>query len=135
MKADFNHMALNCKNPIAIEDFYAKYFGFKRARVYAPGPEQVVMMKSGNLYLELFKASGDLPLPLPERDGYEHPGWRHLCFFVENIDDKLKEMGKDAKIMLGPSDMGKFIPGMRAVWIGDPEGNILELNQGYMDEF
>jgi glyoxylase I family protein len=30
--------------------------------------------------------------------------------------------------------MGQFIPGMRVAWITDPEGNIVELNQGYVDE-
>ena len=43
-------------------------------------------------------------------------------------------MGDDAKITLGPLDMGDFIEGMRVAWISDPEGNIVELNQGYEDE-
>ena len=43
-------------------------------------------------------------------------------------------MGDDARITLGPLDMGQFIPGMRVAWIADPEGNIVELNQGYIDE-
>jgi glyoxylase I family protein len=30
--------------------------------------------------------------------------------------------------------MGEFIEGMRVAWISDPEGNIVELNQGYVDE-
>jgi glyoxylase I family protein len=30
--------------------------------------------------------------------------------------------------------MGQFIPGMRVAWIADPEDNIVELNQGYVDE-
>jgi len=43
-------------------------------------------------------------------------------------------MGSDAKITLGPLDMSQFIPGMRVCWLSDPEGNIVELNQGYVDE-
>ncbi len=43
-------------------------------------------------------------------------------------------MGDEATIKLGPLDRGQFIPGMRAAWIADPEGNIVELNQGYVDE-
>lgn len=135
IKADFFHMALNCKNPIEIENFYCKYFGFKRARVFSPGPDQVVMIKSGNVYLELFKASKDLPLPLPEGSGYEHPGWRHICFSVENVDEKLKELGNVVKVKLGPQDMSQYITGMKAVWVADLEGNIVELNQGYTDEY
>ena len=54
----FLHVALNCKDPIAIERFYTKYFGFKRARVYDPGPKQVVVIQAGSLALELFLAVG-----------------------------------------------------------------------------
>jgi glyoxylase I family protein len=135
IKAGFFHMALNCKDPINIENFYCKYLGFHRAKVFSSGPAQVVMIKSGNIYLELFKASQDLSLPLPEGSGYEHPGWRHICFSVENVDEKLKELGNDVKVMLGPEDMSQYIAGMKAVWVSDPEGNIVEFNQGYIDEY
>ena len=47
---------------------------------------------------------------------------------------KLEQMGDDAKLTLGPLDMSEFIEGMRVAWISDPEGNIVELNQGYVDE-
>ena len=46
-----------------IDNFYTRSFGFKRARVYAPGPGQVVMIKSGDVYLELFKAAEKSPVP------------------------------------------------------------------------
>ena len=59
---------------------------------------------------------------------------RHLAFLVDDLDAKLAEMGDDAKVTLGPLDMGGFIEGMRVAWITDPEGNIVELNQGYEDE-
>ena len=62
------------------------------------------------------------------------PGFRHLAFLVDDLDAKLAEMGDDAKITLGPIDFGDFIPGMQTAWVSDPEGNIVELNQGYVDE-
>jgi glyoxylase I family protein len=43
-------------------------------------------------------------------------------------------MGDEAPVTLGPLDMGQFIEGMRVAWISDPEGNIVELSQGYEDE-
>jgi glyoxylase I family protein len=130
----FNHIAINCKDPILIERFYTKHFGFRRARVYLPGPGQVVVIKSGPLSLELFPAKGDRPSPPVERDGPEYPGVRHVAFLVNDLDAKLADMGADAKLSLGPLDMSQFIPGMRVAWISDPEGNIVELNQGYVDE-
>ncbi len=130
----FSHIGITCKDPFAIEKFYTKHFGFKRARIYVPGPDQVVVIRSGNLELELFKATKDNPIGLPEKTGYEFPGLRHFCFLVDNLDAKLKEIGDDAKITEGPVDMSGFIKGMRVCWIADPEGNIVELNQGYKDE-
>lgn len=43
-------------------------------------------------------------------------------------------MGSDAKITLRPLDMSQFVPGLRVCWLSDPEGTIVELNQGYVDE-
>lgn len=130
----FSHIGVSCKDPIAIEKFYTKYFGFKRARVYAPGPEQVVMIKAGDVYLELFKATEESPIAAPAGAGPDYPCWKHICFSVDDLDKKLKELGDEARITQGPVDMSGFIAGMRVCWIADPEGNIVELNQGYVDE-
>lgn len=130
----FSHIALACQDPLAVERFYTKHFGFARARVYLPGPGQVVVIKSGAVALELFPAKEPRNGPAAGEDGPWTPGWRHIAFLVDDLDAKLVEMGDEAVITLGPLDMGGFIPGMRVVWIADPEGNIVELNQGYVDE-
>ena len=135
VKAAFSHVGLTCADPDRVEKFYTDFFGFKRARVYAPGPGQVVMIKAGNVYLELFKATEASPVPAARAAGPDYPGWKHICFLVDDLDAKLKELGGAVKITQGPVDMGAFIPGMKVCWVADPEGNILELNQGYVDEF
>jgi glyoxylase I family protein len=129
-----HHIGFNCEDPLAIERWYARHFGFERLRVYLPGPDQVVVIGNGGVALELFPATGEAPGPRGENDGPTHPGWRHIAFLVDDLDAKLAEMGEDAKPTLGPVDMSAFIEGMRVVWISDPEGNIVELNQGYTDE-
>jgi glyoxylase I family protein len=129
-----HHMGISCSDPIAMERWYTNHFGFTRKRVYAPGPDQVVVIGSGGACLELFPAKGEPPPPRGERDGPEYPGWRHVAFLVDDLDAALAEIGDDAKITLGPLDMGAFIEGMRVAWISDPEGNIVELNQGYVEE-
>lgn len=135
MALAFHHIALNCADPLATERWYTKHFGFTRKRVYLPGPGQVVVIGTDGLALELFPAEGDPPAGLPEKDGPAYRGAiRHFAFLVDDLDAKLQEMGEDAKLMLGPLDMGEFISGMRVAWIADPEGNIVELNQGYRDE-
>ena len=130
----FSHVTLNCKDMNKVERFYTKYFGFKRARVIPLGNTKIVFLKCGNVYLELFDAEGDRPAALPTADGYKFPGYRHLAFQVGNVDAKLAEIGKDAEVSLGPLDFGDFIPGWYSAWITDPEGNIVEISQGYKDQ-
>lgn len=130
----FSHIAVACKDPIILERFYTRYFGFKRARVLPVGDDQIVFIKSGNVYLEIFQSEEETPTLAPDKDGPQYPGWRHLAFKVDDIDAMLSEMSDDAKITLGPLDFDDFIPGWRTVWVADPEGNIVEISQGYVDQ-
>ena len=134
MATAFNHIALACDDPIAVERWYTKHFGFERKRVYLPGPGQVVVIGTDGLALELFPSKDELPAPRAGEDGPWYAGFRHVAFLVDDLDAKLAGMGDEAKLTLGPLDMGEFIPGMKVAWIADPEGNIVELNQGYRDE-
>jgi glyoxylase I family protein len=134
LKTEFSHIGLSCRDALATERFYTKHFGFRRARVYAPGPGQVVVIRSGALELELFPSTETLPVPRIMGAGPDYPSVRHIAFLVDDLDAKLAEMGGDARVTLGPLDMSQFIPGMRVAWIADPEDNIVELNQGYVDE-
>ncbi|HZR41115.1 MAG TPA: VOC family protein [Ktedonobacteraceae bacterium] len=134
VRTAFSHMAISCKNPLTVESFYVKHFGFKRARVVAPGPNQVVFLKREDIYLEIFQAKQDTPLPSAGGAGPEYPGWRHLAFTVDSVDAKLAEMGQEAHITLGPLNFDEVIKGWRTAWIADPEGNIVEITQGYTDQ-
>ena len=134
----FSHLALSCKDPIATERFYTQHFGFTRARVIPLGDDQIVFIKAnsvaGSVYLELFSAEGDSPVPTPEGDGPHYAGIRHLAFQVDDVDVTLAAMGAAAKVTLGPLDFGAFIPNWKTVWIADPDGNIVEISQGYTDQ-
>ena len=130
----FHHVAISCQDPSATERFYSRYFGFERGRVIPLGDTQIVFLRSGNTYLELFQAEGEAPASPAGGDGPHYPGWRHIAFKVDSVDDKLAEMGADARITLGPLDFDDFIPGWRTVWVADPDGNIVEISQGYIDQ-
>lgn len=135
LPAEFAHVGITCRDPAALERFYVQHFGFERARTVPLGDgEQIVFLKSGNVHLELFQAKEESPLPPPDRDGYGFPGLRHLAFSVPNVDAKLAELGVNAPIKLGPLGFDSILPGWRGVWVADPEGNIIELSQGYQDE-
>jgi glyoxylase I family protein len=129
----FHHVALACKDPLAIEQFYTRHFGFRRARVLPVGDSQIVFIKSGSTYLELFAAEGERPVPPAGKDGPAYPGVRHLAFKVDDVNATLADMGQDAHVTLGPLDFDAFIPGWRTVWVADPEGNVIEISQGYVD--
>jgi glyoxylase I family protein len=132
--AAVHHMALACQDPIAVERYYTKHFGFRRSRVISLGDTQIVFICAGPSYLELFKAKEPRPSARIQGDGPWYPEWRHIAFKVDNVDAKLAEMGPDAQITLGPFDFDAFIPGWRTVWVADPEGNIVEISQGYEDQ-
>lgn len=129
----FAHVGLTCKDPLTIERFYTKYFGFQRVRVVPLGDDELVYTRSGNLTLEIFKAKEERPISPPSADGYPWAGVRHLAFQVDDVDAKLAELGEDARISLGPLEFDAFIPGWKTVWIADPDGNIIEISQGYTD--
>ena len=134
MSLVFSHVALNCRDPLATERFYTAHFGFRRARVIPLGEEQIVFLKAGAVYLELFQAKGEPPGAPLEKDGPGYRGVRHLAFQVSDVEAKLAEMGSAAVVTLGPLDFGAFIPGWRTAWIADPDGNIVEISQGYTDQ-
>jgi glyoxylase I family protein len=73
-------------------------------------------------------------LDAPKDDGYPWAGVRHLAFEVDSVEGKLAELGNSVKLTLGPADFSDFIPGWKGAWVADPEGNIIELNQGYVDQ-
>lgn len=130
----FSHVAITCNDPLAMERFYCRYFGFRRARVVVLGESQVVFLKMDNVYLELFQSSQASPAPVAQGSGPEYPGWRHLAFMVDDVDARLAEMGDAARITAGPMDFNDFIRGWRSVWLADPEDNIIEISQGFVDQ-
>jgi glyoxylase I family protein len=131
----FAHVALNCRDLAETESFYSRHFGFRRARVIELGPDnQIVFLKSGAVYLELFQATGEAPFEQPENDGPAWPGVRHLAFQVDDVDEMLAEIGADAEVTLGPLAFDDFIRGWKTAWVRDPDGNIVEISQGFVDQ-
>ncbi|MHB9073245.1 MAG: VOC family protein [Desulfobaccales bacterium] len=132
----FHHISLNCRDPLALERFYTRHFGFKRARVVQlPDNRQIVFLKGPNIYFELFLAQGERPAsPDVANDGPLYPGVRGISFMVDNIEAQLAAMGTEARIAFGPLDFSSFIPGWKSVWLADPEGNAVQVTQGFADQ-
>jgi glyoxylase I family protein len=131
----FAHIALNCGDMARTERFYSTYFGFRRARVVPVGEgKSIIFLKTDTVYLELFDALGERTTPPPQKDGDVGPGLRHIAFRVPHVDQLIADMGTDTRVMLGPASFDDVIPGWRSAWISDPDGNILEISQGYTDQ-
>jgi glyoxylase I family protein len=132
-----HHIALNCRDQKEIELYYTRHFGFTRARVVSLGQgQEIVFLKGSGFHLELFHTDNEPGLPAATADGRQLPSViRHLAFKVDDVDAQLAAMGEDGKrITSGPMNFYDFIPGWRSAWLSDPEGNIVEISQGYVDE-
>jgi glyoxylase I family protein len=129
----WSHLALNCRDQRVTEDFYRRWFGFRRARSVAlPDGGEIVFIRQGNVLLELFAAEGD-GLPATA-DGPRRPGVaRHLAFQTGDLDAFLHGIGDRARISLGPLSFDDIIPGWHSVWLLDPDGVVVEVSQGYHD--
>jgi catechol 2,3-dioxygenase-like lactoylglutathione lyase family enzyme len=131
----FHHVALTCRDPIRMERWYTKHFGFRRSRLVPLGEgNQIVFLRGAGIRLELFRATADRPVDPPTGDGNPWPSVRNISFEVADIDAHVRAMGADAEVAFGPLDFSAWIPGWRSVWLRDPEGYLVQVTQGYVDE-
>ena len=125
------HIAFGCRDIYKQEEFYGRHFGFKRARTFKPGqPGEFIMLRKDNTCLEFFKADEAEGLS----GGEQKVGFRHLAFEVENIEKLLPALKADGIEPDPVIDCAKHCEGMFVCFFNDPEGNRVELVQGYVDE-
>ena len=128
-----NHIALNCRNLAAQEAFFCKHFGFRRVRTFKAGqPDEFLMLKLGSVRLELFPLRGGSPAG-EAKGGEQVVGFKHLAFDVPQLEPAIAALRADGLEPDPIIDMGHVTPGFRIVFFRDPEGNILELMEGYQD--
>jgi catechol 2,3-dioxygenase-like lactoylglutathione lyase family enzyme len=121
-----NHIAFACRDLAAQEAFYTKHFGCKRSRTFNAGQ---FMLKMGNTRLELFSSEH---MHASVNKGGEQPvGYKHLAFDVESIDPILAGIRADG---MNPGSIIDLGGGARILFFCDPEGNIIELMEGYKDD-
>ncbi|MGH3679959.1 MAG: VOC family protein [Natronosporangium sp.] len=131
----WSHVALNCRDQSATEEFYRRWFGFRRARVVPLGDQQIVFLRRGPVYLELFQSPERSPVTAATGDGPPYPGVaRHLAFQTDDLDAFLDRIGDAVPASLGPLAFDDVIPGWRSVWFTDPDGMVVEVSQGYRDQ-
>ena len=127
------HVALNCRNLGAQENFYTKHFGFRRSRVFNAGTkDEFIMLRLGSTCLELFSAQDNAKSLVA---GEQPVGFKHLAFEVPNLEAAITKLHADGIKTDGIIDCSGVVAGLRVCFFKDPDGNQLELMQGYKDQF
>ena len=105
------HIAIMCKDPLAMAEFYIRTFDMHEVARGATG--RVVYLSDGYLNMALLTA----------REGVE-PGIHHFGFQVEDIEEIRKRLALEEV----PEPTTKPGDGRYAEWGGkDPEGNSFDL--------
>jgi glyoxylase I family protein len=129
----WSHVALNCADQRVTEEFYRRWFGFERARVVPLDDGEIVFLRQGEVYLELFRTAAGSPFPVRGDGPAFHGVARHLAFQTEDLDAFLERAGDQIPVSLGPLRFDGFIAGWHSVWFTDPDGVVVEVSQGYRD--
>ncbi|MHC4251963.1 MAG: VOC family protein [Planctomycetota bacterium] len=131
--ATVQHIAFNCRDRRAQEEFYARHFGFRRARTFKAGtPKEFVVLRLAQTCIELFPAGEGADEAA--RAGPQPVGFAHLAFEVEDLDAAVAALEADGVETEGIIDCSKLLEGFRVCFFDDPEGNRIEFMQGYKDE-
>jgi glyoxylase I family protein len=125
-----HHVALRCRNLAAQEAFYTRHFGFKRSATLNRGqPNEFFLLKLGSVRLEFFPPEAASE---QARGGEQAVGFRHLAFEVPKLEPLLEALKADG---IQPDPIIEIAErNLRIVFFRDPEGNIIELVEGALDE-
>lgn len=139
-----SHINLVARSTDRLADFYKRVFGcedlvarwhmsgekFSRGNG-VPGTEiyaaRLGLPGAENLFLEIFeyKQSQERELPVPNQ-----PGYGHICFEVADIQSITDTVLRAGGSTLGEvTDLGTPASPCLCVYLRDPEGNIIELEQ------
>jgi catechol 2,3-dioxygenase-like lactoylglutathione lyase family enzyme len=137
----FAHPAIVVRDLERAARFYGEAFGFRRlgsdlenwqdnpdidAAIGCEGSAVNGCMLAGhNCYLELFEFTAPKQQgPAPEILGPHELGIRHIAFYVDDVSAEYERV-----LGLGASPLGVPRPeaGITAVYLRDPDGNVIEL--------
>lgn len=93
------------------------------------GPEPVAILDhpSGTVLNLILNANSERSENVLMDLAEKHPGYTHMALAVSNlvaVEAELNTLG--VRITEGPVDLG---PGVRAIFVRDPDGNVIELNE------
>ena len=92
------------------------------------GPEPVAILDhpSGIVLNFILNGAADSPENVLMDIPAKHPGYTHIALAISDVDAALTDLkAKNISISEGPVEF----PGARALFIRDPDANVIELNQ------
>jgi glyoxylase I family protein len=127
------HIGFNCLDMRKQVAFYTKHFGLKPARVLNRGkPGEFIMLRLGGVCMEFFQT--DKTKVGDAKAGEQSVGFKHLAFEVPDIEASVAALNADGVKTGKINDCSAAVPGLRVCFFNDPEGNVIELMQGWQDE-
>jgi catechol 2,3-dioxygenase-like lactoylglutathione lyase family enzyme len=128
-----HHVALSVPHLERAERWYARTFGMdevvERVALSEPPVRTVVLRAPSGLRLELIERAGSTPQPFADPlEAAAHQGLGHWALEVDDLDRAFAELtANDARSVWPPADGA--LPGTRFAYVGDPDGNLIELIQ------
>jgi lactoylglutathione lyase len=126
-----DHVGLSVGDLDAACEFYSRAFGFMRQLEFKldPHPIRGLMLRhESGMRLELFEREGSvagLQAATPI-EALATRGYGHFAFAAANIDPVFAQaVEAGARAVLEPAPSPE--PGVRFAFLGDPEGNLVEL--------
>ncbi|NIM70105.1 MAG: hypothetical protein GTO48_06565, partial [Xanthomonadales bacterium] len=94
-------------------------------------PDEFVMLRLGGVRMELFQAQDAGP---EAHGGSQEVGFTHLCFHVPDVAAKAAELRQAGLQPEEVIDCGHQVSGLKVCFFNDPEGNRVELMEGWQDD-
>jgi catechol 2,3-dioxygenase-like lactoylglutathione lyase family enzyme len=122
MRFDIEHVSIRCRQIDASIEYYRKMFGAQvMLRRNLPNSKQIVYLKIGDTMLELMDfGPGKEPV-----DPREHYGVTHIGIKTDDFDSAHRDLKAKGADFLG--EPFEPAPGIRLVFLREPNGAIIEL--------
>lgn len=120
-----HHVAIICSNYEKAKQFYVDQLGFKviRENYREEKDDYKIDLKLDDMELELFIVKG-----CPKRVSYpEAYGLRHLAFYVDSVDETVKELNAKG-IITEPVRLDTYT-NKKMTFFFDPDGLPLEIHE------
>jgi glyoxylase I family protein len=121
VKFRVEHLGLSARDPVALQEWYARVLGAKVVFRNDQTPPAFLLALPGQLLLEIYAGE----FSLPQTSNNQLNGWRHVALRVDSVSAakaELEQQGVKFTEQVKPAGGGGSV-----LFFQDPEGNLLHL--------